>query len=160
MRRKLEAVDHTVGKEDDRIGPAVVPAAGRTENEADRIDQVAGHIESEVDRTAQPADRIEIEADQVSGHTGKKERQGEEGTALAKELRQACYQGLEEHQEGEHTAAVEEHRMSEEWGIAAGEHRIAVVVDHTAAAGELAGKAQRQKQPQRRRQPGSEKLRV
>lgn len=76
MRRKLEAVDHTVGKEDDRIGPAVVPAAGRTE--------------SEVDRTAQPADRIEIEADQVSGHTGKKERQGEEGTALAKELRQAC----------------------------------------------------------------------
>lgn len=50
--------------------------------------------------------------------------------------------------------------MSEEWGIAAGEHRIAVVVDHTAAAGELAGKAQRQKQPQRRRQPGSEKLRV
>lgn len=151
MRRRLEAVDHTVGKEDDRIGPAVVPAvvpaAGRTEIEADRIDQVAGHIESEVDRNAQPADCIEIEADQVSGHTGKEERQGGEGTVLAKGLRQAYYQGLEEHQEGEHTVAVEE-------------HRIAVVVDHTAAAVELAGKAQRQKQPQRRRQPGSEKLRV
>lgn len=94
MRRRLEAVDHTVGKEDDRIGPAVVPAvvpaAGRTEIEADRIDQVAGHIESEVDRNAQPADRIEIEADQVSGHTGKEERQGGEGTVLAKGLRQAC----------------------------------------------------------------------
>lgn len=90
MRRRLEAVDHTVGKEDDRIGPAVVPAAGRTEIEADRIDQVAGHIESEVDRNVQPADRIEIEADQVSGHTGKEERQGGEGTVLAKELRQAC----------------------------------------------------------------------
>lgn len=90
MRRRLEAAGHTVGKEDDRIGPAVVPAAGRTVIEADRIDQVAGHIESEVDRTAQPADRIEIEADQVSGHTGKEERQGEEGTVLAREVRQAC----------------------------------------------------------------------
>lgn len=90
MHRRLEAADRTVGKEDGRIGPAVVLAAGRTGIEADHIDQLVGHIAIEADRTAQPVGHIEIEAGQVSGHTVKGGHRREARTVLAWELRQAC----------------------------------------------------------------------
>lgn len=111
MHRRLEAADRTVGKEDGRIDPAVVLAAGRigrhvgrTGIEADRIDQLVGHIEIEADhtaqlvghieieadRTAQPVGHIEIEAGQVSGHTVKRGHRREARTVLAWEPRQAC----------------------------------------------------------------------
>lgn len=97
MHRRLEAADRTVGKEDGRIDPAVVLAAGRigrhvgrTGIEADRIDQLVGHIEIEADHTAQLVGHIEIEAGQVSGHTVKRGHRREARTVLAWEPRQAC----------------------------------------------------------------------